>query len=138
MKNQIADKKTDGKSGRQSSQIAGSQGSHGGSHGGGLQGFMIHLGSTGCKAEGNNQKPTSCATPNKSKVIFSNFDSTKNTVIADLESLVSQTNLAANQVNTPPGCMSEPTDGDCAGIMKNLGLPFGDKPTGGQTFFKIK
>ncbi|MEG5000737.1 MbnP family copper-binding protein [Microcoleus sp. B4-D4] len=138
MKNQMADKNPDGKSGTESRQIAHNAGNHGSSHGGGLHGFMIHLGSTGCKAEGNNQKPTSCANPNKSKVIFSNFDSTKNTVIADLNSLVSQTNLTANQANTPPGCMSEPKDGDCAGIMKNLGLPFGDQPAAGQTFFKIQ
>jgi len=138
IQNQMADKNSDSKSGRESRQIAHNAGNHGGSHGGGLQGFMIHLGSTGCKAEGNNQKPTSCANPNTSKVIISNFDPTKNTVIADLKSLVSQTNLAVNQANTPPGCMSESNDGDCAGIMKNLGLPFGDKPAAGQTFFQVK
>ncbi|MGB3263096.1 MAG: MbnP family copper-binding protein [Microcoleus sp.] len=138
IKNQIADQNPGSKSGKESSQIAHSAGNRGGSHGGGLQGFMIHLGSTGCKAEGNNQKPNICAIPNTSQVIFSNFDPTNNTVIADLKSLVSQTNLTANQANTPPGCMSEPNDGDCAGIMKNLGLPFGNKPAAGQTFFQVK
>lgn len=135
LKNSMVDKKHDGKSGRQSSNIAhgeGNQGNHGG-----LPGFAIHLGSTGCKAEDKNQKPTVCTNSNTSKVIFSNFDATKNTVIADLKSLVSQTNLAVNQANTPPGCMSEANDGDCAGIMKNLGLPFGDKAAAGQTFFKV-
>ncbi|MEG5136935.1 MULTISPECIES: MbnP family copper-binding protein [unclassified Microcoleus] len=138
IKNQMVDQKPDSKSGKESSPIAHNAGSHGSSHGGGLQGFMIHLGSTGCKAEGNNQKPTTCANANTSKVILSNFDSTRNTVIVDLKSLVSQTNLAVNQANTPPGCMSEPNDGDCAGIMTNLGLPFGDKPAARQTFFQVK
>jgi hypothetical protein len=61
-----------------------------------------------------------------------------NTVTADLKSLVSQTNLAVNQANTPLGCMSEPKDGDCTGIMKHLGLPFGEQPAAAQTFFKMK
>jgi uncharacterized repeat protein (TIGR04052 family) len=135
IKNSIADKKPDGKSARESSNIAHTEANHGG---GGLQGFAIHLGSTGCKAADKNQNPTTCANANTSKVIFSNFDHTKNTVIADLNSLISQTNLEFNQANTPPGCMSEPNDGDCAGIMKNLGLPFGEKPAAGQTFFKVK
>lgn len=138
MKNSMADKKHDGKSGRQNSNIAQTEVNHGGGSHGGLQGFAIHLGSTGCKAQDKNQKPTTCTNSNTSKVIFSNFDSTKNTVIADLKSLVHQTNLAVNQANTPPGCMSEPNDSDCAGIMQNLGLPFGEKPAAGQTFFKVK
>jgi uncharacterized repeat protein (TIGR04052 family) len=136
IKNSMADKKHDGKSGRQSSNIAQTEGNHG-SHGG-LPGFAIHLGSTGCKAEDKSQKPTACTNSNTSKVIFSNFDPTKDTVIADLKSLVSQTNLAVNQANTPPGCMSEANDRDCAGIMKNLGLPFADKAAAAQTFFKVK
>lgn len=138
LKNQMAGPMPAGKSGRQNSKIAHTEGSHGGSNGGGVQGFPIHLGSTGCKANANAQKPSNCANPNTAKIVFSNFNPTTNTAIADLKSLVSQTNLAVNQANTPPGCMSEPNDGDCTGIMNNLGLPFGDKPAVEQTFFKIK
>jgi uncharacterized repeat protein (TIGR04052 family) len=138
LKNQMAGPMPAGKSGRQNSKIAHTEGSNGGSHGGGLQGFPIHLGSTGCQAQANKQKPSNCANPNTAKIVFSNFNPATNTVTADLKSLVSQTNLAVNQANTPPGCMSEPKDGDCTGIMKHLGLPFGDQPAAGQTFFKIK
>ncbi|HLO51336.1 MAG TPA: MbnP family copper-binding protein, partial [Kamptonema sp.] len=94
-------------------------GQHG--HGGNQTGFSIHLGSTGCQASGDNQKPNSCSSPNATKVIFSSFDTNSNTVIADLKALVANSNLESNQPNTPLGCMSAPNDGDCTGIMTSLG-----------------
>jgi len=102
------------------------------------QGFAIHLGSTGCKAEGDNQKPLSCSNPNTVKVTFANFDPNKNVVVADLAALLANTNLTINQPNTPVGCMSAPNDEDCKGIMQSLGLPFDGNPAGRQTFFKVK
>ena len=111
-------------------------GQHG--HGGNQTGFSIHLGSTGCQASGDNQKPNSCSSPNTAKVILSNFDTNNNTVVADLQALVANSNLESNQPNTPLGCMSSPTDGDCTGIMTNLGLPFGGKSAVRQTFFIVK
>lgn len=111
-------------------------GQHG--HQGNQTGFSIHLGSTGCQASGDNQKPNSCSSPNTTKVIFSNFDTNNNTVVADLEALVANSNLETNQPNTPLGCMSSPNDGDCAGIMTSLGLPFGGKSAIKQTFFTVK
>ncbi|CBN57121.1 MULTISPECIES: MbnP family copper-binding protein [Kamptonema] len=111
-------------------------GQHG--HEGNQTGFSIHLGSTGCQASGDNQKPNSCSNPNTTKVILSNFDTNNNTVVADLEPLVANSNLETNQPNTPLGCMSSPNDGDCAGIMTSLGLPFGGKSAVKQTFFTVK
>ncbi|XZO02600.1 MAG: MbnP family copper-binding protein [Microcoleus sp.] len=105
---------------------------------GSTAGFVIHLGSTGCKAEEKNQKPNICTNPNTTKVVFDNFDREKNTVVADIKSLVANTNLAINQPNTSPGCMSDPKDSDCAGIINNLGLSFDGKVTGDQTFFQVK
>ncbi|MCU0545729.1 MAG: metallo-mystery pair system four-Cys motif protein [Oscillatoriaceae cyanobacterium Prado104] len=137
LKHHVAGAMPAGKSGRENSKIAHTEGSHG-SHGTELQGFPIHLGSTGCQANANTQKPSNCVNPNTAKIVFRNFNPATNTVIADLKSLVSQTNLAVNQANTPPGCMSEPNDSDCAGIMQNLGLSFAGKPAAGQTFFKMK
>jgi uncharacterized repeat protein (TIGR04052 family) len=138
LKNQIDSRMPAERLGEKSNQVAHGKGSHGDSHVGGVQGFPIHLGSTGCKAEGKEQKPTSCINPNTAKVVFSNFDPAKNTVVADIKSLVSQTNLSVNQANTPPGCMSEPNDGDCTGIMTNLGLPFAGKTAIKQSFFNVK
>ena len=112
------------------------QGQHGNE--GNQTGFSIHLGSTGCQASGDNQKPNSCSSPNTAKVIFSNFDNNNNTVVADLKALVANSNLASNQPNTSLGCMSAPNDGDCTGIMTSLGLPFGGQSAVKQTFFKVK
>ncbi|HBK95818.1 MAG TPA: metallo-mystery pair system four-Cys motif protein [Microcoleaceae bacterium UBA10368] len=105
---------------------------------GNTAGFVIHLGSTGCTAGEKNQQPSTCKNPNQAKVVFNNFDPAKNTVVADIKSLVANSNLAINQPNTPPGCMSDPKDSDCTGIMNNLGLPFDGKVAGKQTFFKVK
>ncbi|MEA5502244.1 MbnP family copper-binding protein [Halotia wernerae UHCC 0503] len=102
------------------------------------EGFPIHLGSTGCEAAEGSQKPSNCTHLNTSKVIFVKFDPNKDVVIADLAALVASTNLTVNQPNSPPGCMSSPDDSDCAGIMNNLGLPFGGKSSSGQKFFRVE
>jgi hypothetical protein len=62
----------------------------------------------------------------------------KHLVVADLEKLVATSDLNQNQAKTAPGCMSEPNDKDCIGIMKNLGLPFMNQPATPQTFFRIE
>jgi uncharacterized repeat protein (TIGR04052 family) len=101
-------------------------------------GFPIHLGSTGCQAGSASEQPTSCSEANRASVILTEFEPTKNVVIADLEQLVAQSNLNQNQPKTAPGCMSEPNDKDCASIMTNLGLPFMDKSATTQTFFRVE
>ncbi|QSJ20938.1 metallo-mystery pair system four-Cys motif protein [Nostoc sp. UHCC 0702] len=101
-------------------------------------GFPIHLGSTGCQITEGSQKPSTCVNQNTSKVVIANFNPTKNVIIADLAALVANTNLAVNQPNSPPGCMSLPDDSDCTGIMTNLGLPFGGKPASRQKFFRAE
>ncbi|MBE9010574.1 metallo-mystery pair system four-Cys motif protein [Pseudanabaenaceae cyanobacterium LEGE 13415] len=98
--------------------------------------FIIHLGSTGCKSNNNRQKPESCANPNTATITFDRFDPQKNVIVADLRSLLANTNLAQNQPNTAIGCMSEPQDNDCAGIMTSFGLPWNGKPAQ-QSFFRI-
>ena len=101
-------------------------------------GFPIHLGSTGCQAIEGSQKPSSCSNLNTSKVIFTKFDINKNVVIADMKTLIGNTNLTVNQKNTPPGCMSSPDDRDCNVIMTNFGLPFNGKPAAKQKFFRVE
>lgn len=102
------------------------------------RGYAIHLGSTGCTP--NQTKitiPTQCSAPNRPEVELLNFDADKNVVIADLAALLKDTNVDVNQPKTAEGCMSGPDDSDCAGIFKNFGLPFGGKPAGPQTFFRV-
>ncbi|GFE67438.1 hypothetical protein CFPU101_00480 [Chroococcus sp. FPU101] len=101
-------------------------------------GFPIHLGSTGCLEDPTSEKPTSCSYSNRTTVVLTGFDPMKHLVVADLEKLVVTSDLNQNQPKTAPGCMSEPNDKDCMGIMKNLGLPFLNQPATPQTFFRIE
>jgi uncharacterized repeat protein (TIGR04052 family) len=101
-------------------------------------GFPIHLGSAGCQGGATSEKPTRCTFPNRSTIVLTRFDPAKNLVIADLTQLVATTNLNQNQPKTAPGCMSEPNDRNCIGIMTNLGLPFMNKPAVTQTFFRVE
>lgn len=101
-------------------------------------GFPIHLGSTGCAAEPPAQQPTLCRNPNKAVITLARFNGNQNVVVADLARLVAGADLAQNQPKTAPGCMSEPEDRDCVGIMGKLGLPFMGKPAAAQTFFGVE
>ncbi len=101
--------------------------------------FFIHLGSTGCQAQTSSQKPTNkCRYPNIAKINLENFDPSKNTIVLDIAKLLENTNLNSNQANTAPGCMSEPNDKDCTGIMAGFGIPFGSQTTVKQSFFSVK
>ncbi|KAM3094588.1 MbnP family copper-binding protein [Phormidesmis sp. 146-12] len=101
-------------------------------------GFPIHLGSAGCQAGTASEKPSRCDFPNRATIVLTRFDPAKNLVVADLTQLVATTNLNQNQPKTAPGCMSEPDDRNCVGIMANLGLPFMSKPAVTQTFFRVE
>lgn len=100
--------------------------------------FAIHIGSTGCQADTDSQTPSGCSNPNQSTIVLDNFNPETNVVVADLANLLTQTDLTTNQPDTPIGCMSSPEDSDCIGIMQNLGLDFGGKPSSGQTFFQVQ
>lgn len=101
------------------------------------QAFFIHLGSTGCESAEGSQSPSSCSHPNRATVTLTEFDPDQNVIVADLAALVADTNLSVNQPNTAPGCMSEPNDRDCVGIMNALGLAFNGAAAQQQTFFKM-
>lgn len=112
------------------------QSPHGEEHS--TQAFFIHLGSTGCKSAEGNQSPSSCSNPNRSTITLTDFDPNQNVIVADLAALVADTNLSSNQQNTAFGCMSEPNDRDCVGIMNALGLAFNGAAAQQQTFFRVK
>ena len=98
--------------------------------------FLVQIGSTGCAEEARSNL-FGCANPNRPQIVLSDFVPEKNVVIADLAELLSQTNLASNQANTPVGCTSDPEDGDCQEIIQNLGLPFNGAPAQEQVFFWV-
>lgn len=102
------------------------------------QAFFIHLGSTGCESAEGAQSPSSCSNLNRSTITLTEFDPNQNVIVADLAALVADTNLSSNQPNTAPGCMSEPNDSDCVGIMGALGLASNGAANQQQTFFKAE
>jgi uncharacterized repeat protein (TIGR04052 family) len=100
-------------------------------------GFNIHVGSTGCT--GNNTGAVNpCMAPNVAEVSLDGFAPSTHTVIADLAALVSMSNLESNTAMTAPGCMSAPTDPECAPLFSALGLPFGSTPASTQRFFRAE
>lgn len=100
-------------------------------------GFAIHLGSTMCVADGPNKGPTNCANPNRPTITFAAFDPDKDVVVADLKSVLEGVNVDVNQPETPAGCMSTPSDGDCNPLLRNFGLTFAGQ-AGEQKFFRVK
>jgi len=90
-------------------------------------GYNLHLGSTGCVAGSAPNSVDHCDNPNVLQVNL-DFDLGSNTVVVDLGAVLADSNLDTNADGTPPGCMSSPTDEDCAPIFRNLGLPFGATP----------
>lgn len=100
-------------------------------------GFAIHLGSTVCAAESPNKPPGACANPNRPVVEFGAFDPDRDIVVADLGALLEGVDVDSNQADTPAGCMSSPSDGDCNPLMRNFGLTFAGEG-GRQKFFRIQ
>ncbi|MEL7370608.1 MAG: MbnP family copper-binding protein [Myxococcota bacterium] len=99
--------------------------------------FRFHLGSTGCEM-GNDNVVTSCANPNRVVVDLTNFDPDASTVVADIGTVLAQTDTSTS-VDPQPGCQSNPTDADCTAIFDNLGLPFGGNAgTGTQSLFTVR
>ena len=65
---------------------------------------------------------------------LTNFDVTKDSVVADLAALLLDSNvdMAGKMMS---GCMSGPTTAACGPLFSNLGLPFPNQPVKPQTFF---
>ncbi|MEL6556447.1 MAG: MbnP family copper-binding protein [Cyanobacteria bacterium J06621_11] len=101
------------------------------------QAFSIHLGSVGCQLD-SAQAPVNCTLPHRPEVALTDFDPAQNTVVADISALLADTDMSQNQEGTAVGCMSNPLDNDCSGILQNFGLPFREQPAGEQTIFSVE
>jgi uncharacterized repeat protein (TIGR04052 family) len=104
---------------------------------GGGKNWVLHLGSTGCTpAGGASVVPTACAQRNVAEIFLPAFDPATDIVVADVAALYAGNNLEQNQEGTAAGCMSSPTDRDCAAIFASLGLLFPGMPVTAQPFFR--
>lgn len=99
--------------------------------------YHVHIGSTGCDGSNPEAPPDSpCTTPNELDVaVHWHGDET---VVADAAALLEDATLTANTPMTAPGCMSTPTDPDCAPVFGALGLPFGGTPAAAQQLFSAE
>ena len=103
------------------------------------QGWMLHLGSTGCQPGGTAQTlPTNCTYPNRAEIALGKFDVNADVVVADLKKLFDGANVDVNQPKTARGCMSGQNDADCAPLFANIGLSFAGKESPGQKFFSAE
>jgi uncharacterized repeat protein (TIGR04052 family) len=108
--------------------------------GGNASGFSVHLGSTVCASTSRTEAPKAeCANPNRVAVAFDRFDPSRQTVVADIGTVLAGANVDINTPNTSPGCMSFPGDADCPPVMGALGLVYGGTPApGAQRLFGIR
>ncbi len=100
------------------------------------RGYAIHLGSTGCTPnETKTTIPTECAQSNRPEIRIDNFDPEREVVIADLASLLEDSDVdQAGKMMA--GCMSGPSTPACGPLFTHLGLAFPNQPTKPQTFFR--
>lgn len=95
----------------------------------GLPQHVMHLGSTDCAPPpaGQTNGTAGCANNNRPELSLEGFDLATGKVVMDLGALFAGSNLDVNASgpNTAVGCMSSPTDVDCAPLFERLGLAFG-------------
>lgn len=88
--------------------------------------WNVHIGSTGCESGAPVEAPASeCGKPNRGTIEVDGLDPMADSIQIDLGELVAGVDISANTVDTPPGCMSSPTEADdCAPIFGAVGLDF--------------
>lgn len=102
-------------------------------------GINFHLGSTGCTAATAGDFSTvTCTTPNRPEVSLTGFDHATSTVVIDAAALFAGADLDVNTAASAPGCMSGPTDPECAPLFRTIGLPFGAAAAEPQTVFSVE
>jgi uncharacterized repeat protein (TIGR04052 family) len=103
------------------------------------QGWMVHLGSTGCVPGGSaTTVPTECRHGNRVTVDLPSFSVDRDVIQFDLAALLAGANLDSFTEKTARGCMSGPTDPDCAPLFDALGLAFGDEEASAQRVFRAR
>ena len=101
-------------------------------------GYVLHLGSTDCKPSEGVNASTQCGFPNRPEIDLAKFDPKADAVTLDLKALYQGVNVDTDQANTAVGCMSSQRDADCAGVFKNMGLPFAGMKASAQQFIRVE
>ncbi len=102
----------------------------------GASGFPVHVGSTGCAGTSPDAAPEGeCKNPNRAVITLPEFDVAKDAVVFDMGQLLAHSDLSANSLDTPPGCMSFEGDPDCIPIMEALGIAYGGSAAKPQVVF---
>lgn len=104
--------------------------------------FTVHLGSTGCTGNPATGATVSCNAANRGVVRLRAFNPARQDVALDLKALLAGNNITVNGGGAP-GCMSGPTDPECAAVFGALGIGWGSAagatvglPSGTQTAFR--
>lgn len=97
----------------------------------------VHVGSTGCMAGTQPNSVESCSALNTISVTIDDFDPETQAVVFDVAALLAGSDLSVD-LGGAPGCMSGPTDPECAPLFGKLGLPFGGVAAGTQTVFSAE
>jgi uncharacterized repeat protein (TIGR04052 family) len=92
--------------------------------------FYVHLGSTGCTGNPATGETVRCAKANRPKVTLARFDAARQQVAVDVRAMLAGNDVTVNGGGAP-GCMSGPTDPECAGVFNAFGLAF-DPPASGE------
>ncbi|MCB9594147.1 MAG: metallo-mystery pair system four-Cys motif protein [Sandaracinaceae bacterium] len=101
------------------------------------EGWLLHLGSTGCEGDGRGNV-SGCAADNIVDVELTGFDPASDTIAVDLADVLSGADLDVN-AGGAPGCQSGVDDTDCGPVFDGLGLSFaGTPPSGPQRLFSIR
>lgn len=92
--------------------------------------FMVHLGSTGCVGNPASGQTVNCAAGNRASVHLMSFNPAKQRIAFDLKALLAGNDVTRNTAATAPGCMSGPTDPECAGVFGALDVNWKADGTG--------
>jgi hypothetical protein len=70
---------------------------------------------------------------------LSSFNPDESVIAVDLKTLLATSNVDVNEAGTPPGCMADPDDAECAVLMPRFGLTFpsGQPDASAQQFFHL-
>lgn len=96
--------------------------------------FNVHVGSTGCDGDIATGGTTSCTGPNRPTIELNLFNPETSVVEFDFAAVVGALDINFNTPTTPPGCMSTPTDPECAEVLPSLGIDFGATPAAMDAF----